>query len=90
MRNVAVKVFGVTIEEVKAAYMNAFMQYRQRNTGAQRDSIYRVKDHDVVTGSSVIVLDVGGVLVKLGGMHNWVGLVFCEECPSSESMLDAE
>ena len=28
MRNVAVKVFGVTIEEVKAAYMNAFMQYR--------------------------------------------------------------
>ena len=28
MRNVAVKVFGVTIEEVKAAYMDAFMQYR--------------------------------------------------------------
>ncbi len=27
-RKVAVKVFGVAIEEVKAAYMNAFMQYR--------------------------------------------------------------
>ncbi len=27
-RKLAVKVFGVTIEEVKVAYMNVFMQYR--------------------------------------------------------------
>ncbi len=28
VRKVAAKVFGFTIEEVKAAYMNAIMQYR--------------------------------------------------------------
>ena len=28
VRKVAVKVFGVTIEEVKTAYMNAVIQYR--------------------------------------------------------------
>jgi hypothetical protein len=28
IRKLAVKVFGVTTEEVKAAYMNVFMQYR--------------------------------------------------------------
>ena len=28
LKNLAANVFGVTIEEVKAAYMNAFMQYR--------------------------------------------------------------
>ena len=28
IRKVAAKVFGVTIDEVKAAYMNVFMQYR--------------------------------------------------------------
>ncbi len=28
IRKLAEKVFGVTIEEVKAAYMNVFMQYR--------------------------------------------------------------
>ena len=28
VRKVAAKVFGVTIDEVKAAYMNAIMQYR--------------------------------------------------------------
>ena len=28
VRKLAAKVFGVTIEEVKAAYMNVFMQYR--------------------------------------------------------------
>ena len=28
IRKLAAKVFGVTVEEVKAAYMNVFMQYR--------------------------------------------------------------
>jgi len=28
IRKLAVKVFGVTTEEVKAAYLNAFMQFR--------------------------------------------------------------